>query len=383
MFYFDSKTTVVFGQDAVQGLGSEAAKLGARKALIATDKGIVRAGLLEKAIRSLTAAGLEVAVFDEVEPNPKDKMILEGARAARDHQADLIVGLGGGSPMDAAKAIAIMSTNDGPLESYIEILDAWPNTPLPVMCVPTTAGTGAEVSRAAMINLSDQKLKRALFGASIQPVVAVVDPLLTLGLPQHLTAYTGIDALCHAFEAYIATLANPISDALAEKAIRLAADNLRAVYSHGDDLEARSNMLLASTLAVIACSSAGLGIVHSLAQTLGGYYDVPHGLSIAVCLPYGIGYNASAEPEKCAEVSRMMGTDTSGMSDEAAANSVVDALRNLLADLDVHDDLRSLGFRESDLPELADICVEDGSTPTNPRPIDADGFAELFRSALD
>lgn len=383
MFNFDSKTTVVFGQDAVQGLGTESAKLRAQKVLVVTDQGIVRAGLLEKVNRSLTAAGIEVRVFDEVEPNPKDKMILEGARAARDHQADLVVGLGGGSPMDAAKAIAIMSTNEGPIESYVEILDAWPNTPLPVICVPTTAGTGAEVSRAAMINLSDQKLKRALFGASIQPVVAVVDPLLTIGLPQRLTAYTGIDALSHAVEAYIATFANPISDVLAERAITLAADNLRAVYVNGDNLEARSNMLLASTLAVMACSSAGLGIVHSLAQTLGGYYDVPHGLSIAVCFPYGIAYNVSAEPEKCARISRLLGTDISGMSKEEAANSLVDALRRLLADLDVHDDLRSLGFREADLPELADICVQDGSTPTNPRPIDADGFADLFRLALN
>lgn len=382
MFSFDSKTTVVFGQDTVLELGMQAAKLRAQKALVVTDVGIVRAGLLEKVNRSLTAAGLKIAVFDEVEPNPKDKMILEGAHAARDFQADLIVGLGGGSPMDAAKAIAILSTNDGPIESYVEILDAWPNTPLPVICVPTTAGTGAEVSRAAMINLSDPKLKRALYGASIQPAVAVVDPLLTLGLPLRLTAHTGVDALSHAFEAYIATLANPISDALAEKAIRLTADNLRAAYTHGDNLEARSNMLLASTLAVIACSSAGLGIVHSLAQTLGGYYDVPHGLSIAVCFPYGIGYNVSAEPKKCAHVSRMLGTNTSGMSDEAAANSVVDALRTLLSDLDIHDDLRSLGFREADLPELAEICVQDGSTPTNPRPIDADGFAALYRSAL-
>ncbi len=383
MFSFDSKTTVVFGLDTVLELGAEAAKLWAQKALIVTDTGIVKAGILEKVDQSLTAAGIKVAVFDEVEPNPKDKMILNGARVARETQADLIVGLGGGSPMDAAKAIAIMSTNDGPIESYIEVKDAWPITPLPVICVPTTAGTGAEVSLAAMINLTDKKRKRAIYGDSIQPAVAVVDPRLTLGLPPPLTANTGVDALCHAVEAYIANRANPISDALSEKAIMLAADNLRAAYTDGENLEARSNMLLASTIAVIACSSAGLGIVHSLAQTLGGYYDVPHGLSIAVCFPYGIDYNVSASPEKCAIVSRMLGTDTNGMSDEAAADSLVDALRTLVTDLDIHDDLSSLGLRESDISSLAEICVEDGCTPTNPRSIYADGFAALFRSGLN
>ncbi|MFV1859519.1 MAG: iron-containing alcohol dehydrogenase family protein [Anaerolineales bacterium] len=382
MFDFQANTKVVFGNDAVEKLGEEAADLGVERALLVTDKGIIQAGLLERVTQPMIDAGIDVAVFDGIEPNPKDTTVLQGAQSARDHQADVIIGLGGGSPMDAAKGIAIMSTNDGPIESYIEILDAWPNTPLPVMCVPTTAGTGAEVSRAAMINLSEDKVKRALYGASIQPAVAVVDPKLTLGLPRTLTAQTGIDALSHAIEAYIATLANPISDALAEKAIQLATDNLRVAYAYGDNLEARGNMLLASTIAVIACSSAGLGIVHSLAQTLGGYYDVPHGLSIAVCFPYGIGYNVPAEPEKCAQVSRILGTNTNGMSDEAAADSVVDALRTLLEDLDIRDDLRSLGFREADLPELAEICVVDGCTPTNPRPIDADGFAALFSSAL-
>ncbi len=383
MFNFDSKTSVLFGQDTVRDLGAEAFELGAQNALVVTDKGIVQAGILEKVSESLTAAGINVAVFDEIDPNPGDKMILAGAQAARDQQADLIVGLGGGSPMDAAKGIAIMSTNDGPMDDYIEIKDAWPNPPPPVICVPTTAGTGAEVSLAAMINLTDKKRKRALFGASIQPALAVVDPCLTLGLPPHLTAQTGVDALCHAVEAYIAKFANPISDAIAEQAIKLAADNLRAAYTHGDNLEARSNMLMASTMAVIACSSAGLGVVHSLAQTLGGFYNVPHGLSIVVCFPYGIGYNVSAQPEKCASISRMLGTDTSGMSDEAAANSVVDALRTLNVELDIHDDLQSLGFQEADLQELAEISVEDGCTPTNLRPIDAEGFAGLFRSMLN
>ncbi|MDK1118101.1 MAG: iron-containing alcohol dehydrogenase [Anaerolineae bacterium] len=383
MFNFDAKTSVLFGFNTIKELGPEAIKLGAKNVLVVTDRGIVQAGLLEKVNESLNASGINVAVFDGIEPNPSDKSLVVGGQAARDHQADMIIGLGGGSPMDAAKGIAIMTNNDGTVESYVEVLDAWPNTPLPVICIPTTAGTGAEVSRAAMVNLTEKKIKKALFGATIQPQLAVVDPSLTLGLPSHLTAQTGVDALCHAFEAYIAKFSNPISDALAVEAIKLAAANLREAVKHGDNLEARSNMLLASTIAVISASSAGLGVVHSLAQTLGGFYNLPHGLSIAVCFPYGIGYNLVAEPEKCAHVSRMLGTDTSNMSDEEAANSVVAALRTLNADLEIHDDLRSLGFQEADLPVLAKYSVEDGNTPTNPRVFDVDAATTLYQSMLN
>ncbi len=355
MFSFAAKTAVDFGPHAVEGLGRTAASLGVAKALVVTDKGIVQAGLLERVRQPLAQAGITVAVLDSVEPNPSTKTVSEGALAARDHQADLIVGLGGGSSMDAAKAIAIMSVNEGPLEDYCEVFDAWPNTPLPVICLPTTAGTGAEVSLAAMINLTGKNVKRALVGDSIQPAVAIVDPTLTLSLPPRLTALTGIDALSHAVEAYIAKDANPISDSLAEKAIELVAGNLRRAFAHPDDLEARTGMLLASTMAVIACSSAGLGIVHSLAQTLGGFYDVPHGLSIAVCFPIGIAYNVPLTLQKCGQVSRMLGTHTNHMSDDAAALSLVDALHELTKDLDVHDDLQSLGVREADLPRLAEI----------------------------
>jgi len=382
VFSFAAKTAVDFGPHAVEGLGRTAASLGVAKALVVTDKGIVQAGLLERVRQPLAQAGITVAVLDSVEPNPSTKTVSEGALAARDHQADLIVGLGGGSSMDAAKAIAIMSVNEGPLEDYCEVFDAWPNTPPPVICLPTTAGTGAEVSLAAMINLTGKNVKRALVGDSIQPAVAIVDPTLTLSLPPRLTALTGIDALSHAVEAYIAKDANPISDSLAEKAIELVAGNLRRAFAHPDDLEARTGMLLASTMAVIACSSAGLGIVHSLAQTLGGFYDVPHGLSIAVCFPIGIAYNLPRTLEKCGQVSRMLGTHTTHISDDAAALSVMDALHKLTTDLEVQDDLQSLGVREADLPRLAEICMEDGCTPTNPRPIDATAFEALYRSAL-
>lgn len=382
MFSFDAKTTVVFGPDTVQRLGTEAANLRAEKALLVTDKGIVQAGLLKNARQSLIEAGIKIAVFDEVEPNPRGTMVLQGAQAAQDHQADIVIGLGGGSPMDAAKAMAVMSVNEGPLEQFCGVgADPWPVPPKPIIAVPTTAGTGAEVSGAAMINLVEQSRKADIFGQSIRPVTAILDPLLTVGLPPRLTASTGIDALSHALEAYVAKYANPITDALAEKAIQLVAENLRQAYANGENLEARSNMLLASTMAVMA-AAAGLGVIHSLAQTIGGFYDAPHGLSIAVCLPAGVEYNLFAAPEKYANVSRMLGMDIDGMSIISAAKTVVPAVQELLGDLEITDNMQSLGVREEDIPTLADICMQDGCTPTNPRSIDAEGFAALYVQEL-
>jgi len=200
-------------------------------------------------------------------------------------------------------------------------------------------------------------------------------------LPPKLTAWTGIDALNHAFEAYIARYSNPFTDMIAEKAIELAVNNLRQAYRTPGDLEARGNMLIASTMAVMA-ASAGLGVVHSLAQTIGGYYDAPHGLAIAVCFVPGIKYNLECEQEKFARVSQIMGTDTSGMSLDQAARSMIPALQSLLDDLDIPRGLDSLGVKEIDIPKLAEIAMLDGSTMANPRPLEKSDFVTLFSHGL-
>ncbi len=350
--------------------------------LIVTDKGIVQAGLLERVTNPLDEAGIDYVAFDEIEPNPKTTTILEGAAVMRDAQANVVIGLGGGSPLDAAKAIAVMAVNEEPIEQYCGVgADPWPVPPSPIIAIPTTAGTGAEVSGAAMLNLVSESRKVDMFGKSILPVTAILDPELTVGLPPGLTACTGIDALNHAFEAYIASYSNSFTDILAEKAIELAVNNIRQAYKHPDDLEARGNMLISSTMAVLA-ASAGLGVVHSLAQTIGGYYDAPHGLAIAVCFVPGIDYNLSVEQEKLAWVSQIMGTDTSGMSLDEAARSVIPALQNLLRDLDIPTGFDSLGVKEKDIPKLAEIAMLDGCTPYNPRPLDVDAFTKLFERGL-
>lgn len=381
-FQFQATTKILFGVDEVRKVVDEAHILQAKKLFIVTDKGIVRAGLLDRVTKPLDDAGIDYVAFDDIEPNPKTSTILEGAAVMREAQANVVVGLGGGSPMDAAKAIAVMAINEGLIEQYCGVgSDPWPEPPAPIIAIPTTAGTGAEVSGAAMLNLVSESRKVDMFGKTILPVTAILDPKLTEGLPPNLTACTGIDALNHAFEAYIASYSNTFTDTYAEKAIELAINNIRRVYKHPDDLEARGHMLISSTMAVLA-ANAGLGVVHSLAQTIGGYYDAPHGLSIAICFVPGIEYNLTVEQKKLARISQIMGTDTSGLSLEEAAKSVIPALQNLLRDLDIPTGFDTLGVKEKDIPRLAEIAMLDGCTPTNPRPLDVDAFTTLFERGL-
>lgn len=383
-FKFQARTKLLAGPGTVKQLGEEAAALGADSVLIITDPGIVEAGLLDAVMTPLQEAGIETAVYDQVTPNPTDQTARDGAAQAKAAGAGALVALGGGSPIDAAKAIAVMATNDGPFVDYCGAgADPWPNPPLPLIALPTTAGTGAEVSGAAMINLPSHGRKVDIFGASILPQVAIADAELTLSLPPHLTAWTGIDALSHAVEAYLCIGANPVSDAIAEGAIKLVAENIRDVYADGHNLEARHNMLVASAMAVIAASgAAGLGVIHSLAQTLGGFYDLPHGLTIAVCFADGLAYNLSVVPEKMAAISRMLGTDTSGMSAEEAAQSVIPAIRQLNADLGVTDTYETMKVQRSDVPKLAEYAMLDGCTPTNPRPLTREDFVALFEGGF-
>jgi alcohol dehydrogenase class IV len=384
MFEFQAPTKALFGPDTTKQLGKEVKALDVQKVLIVTDQGIIDAGLLNAVLAPLEEVGIRTAVFDQVQPNPTDQTALDGAAQAKVSGAQAIIALGGGSPIDAAKAIAVMTTNDGPFEDYCSAgADPWPNTPLPIIALPTTAGTGAEVSAAAMVNLPASGRKVDLFGSSILPQIAIIDAKLTVSLPPRLTAWTGIDALSHAVEAFICVGANPVSDAIAEGSIKLVAENIRRVYVDGSDIEARHNMLVASTMAIIAASgAAGLGVIHSLAQTLGGFYNLPHGQTIAVCFPDGLAYNLPVVLEKCATISRLLGTDTGGMTPEEAGQSVIPAIRQLNADLNVTDTFETMNVQRDDVPKLAEYAMLDGSTPTNPRSLALEDFVALFEGGF-
>lgn len=383
MFSFQAKTRIVFGANAVEILGRELKALGAKKVLVVTDEGVIKAGLFEKVEASLLKDGIKVAVFDDVEPNPRDTTIIRGAQCMKDAKADAVLGFGGGSPIDVAKAISVMSVNEGPIGQYCAAFDCWPNPPKPIVAVPTTAGTGSEVSAASIITDTQRGIKMMMLGRSIQPVTAIVDPVLTIGLSPHLTAQTGVDALSHAVEACVSIGANPISDAVGFQAVELIVNNIRKAYTNGKNLEARTNVMLGSTMAMMAAANAGLGIVHSMAHALGGQYDISHGLSIAACFPDGLEYSAIAVPEKCARMAQVMGKSTVNMSPVAAAKTVVDAIRELIENLGLEQDLESLGVERESFPNLAEICMADGCTMFSPRTIDAGGFIGLYERAYE
>jgi len=380
MFTFQVKTQLIAGVGSLAQLGSPLNVHGIKRTLIVTDQGLIDAGIIEQVTAILESAGVQTAVFAGVEPNPTAQMVLRGAQAARKENAQAIIAVGGGSPLDAGKAIAVMATNDGPFSDYCGSgVDPWPNAPLPIFAIPTTAGTGAEVSAAAMINLPEQGRKDYLFGPSILPTVAIVDANLTVGLPPRLTALTGIDALSHAVEAYVCAGANPISDALAEGAIKLVGENLRQAYRDGRDLTARHHMLVASAMAVMAAANAGgLGVIHSLAQTLGGFYNLPHGLTIAVCFATGLHYNLPVVPEKYATISHLLGTDANGLATIESAETVVSAIQELITDLEITDTFETMGVNRADIPQLAEYAMLDGSTPPNPRSLTFADFVTLF-----
>ncbi len=379
-FKFQTPTKVVFGPDTVKNLGAEVKALDIHKVLVVTDEGIITAGLLKRVEGSFRSTGIEFEVFDKIEPNPKETTIQKGAQYLKDTGAQAVVGFGGGSPMDAAKAISVMCANDGDIEEYCSGFDPWPVPPMPIFAVPTSAGTGSEVSAAALVSVSGKSRKMSMVGSTIRPQIAVVDPMFTVGLSPKLTALTGIDALSHAVEAYITKGANPFSDLIAERAIALVADNLILAYQDGNNLEARSNLMLASTLAVIAASNAGLGIIHALAHALGGRYDLPHGLTIALCFAQGLAYNHIAAQEKCARVSQLLGTNTSGLVTRVAAESVVQAIQTFIRRLNITDNLQSLDIQEKDFETLAEIAMQDGSTPRNARPARAKDFLNIYEN---
>lgn len=382
MFRFKQRTEIVFGEDALSALPEELIKRDIRKLLLVCDSGIEEAGVLVQVTNVLKRTETEYHIFNAIEANPTDNIIIKGADICRSQKCDGVLAVGGGSPIDAAKAIAMLAVNDGSLKTYCGAgADPWEKNPLFIIAIPTTAGTGAEVSGAAMINLVDEQRKVDIFGRSITPQIAIIDPVLTIGLPSHLTATTGLDALSHAMEAYVARFANPVTDMFAVKSIELVAENIRKAYVDGTNLEARAGMLLASSLAVLACS-AGLGCIHSVAQTIGGYYNLPHGLTISVCLPSCCEFNLFAAPKKYAHIARIFGANTSGMNEIDAARMVVPILRELLLDLKITDTLSTLGVKKEDLDALAHNCMLDGSTPGNPRLLSEEAFKTLISKML-
>lgn len=375
-FSFEMPTRIEYGMGVVEDLCRETERLDAHRVLIVTDKGVRRAGLDALVVRLLNDAGVEHVIYDGVEPNPKDRNVEEGTALALEHGVDVMVALGGGSPIDCAKAMAVLATHGGRIKQY-EGRGKVTRPVLPWIAIPTTAGTGSEVTFSSVITDTENKYKMTVKSPLMAAKVALVDPDLTVTVPPPITAATGVDALTHAIEAYTVTCSEPISDAVALQAIEIIAQHLRGAVRDGGDRQSRAGMMVGSLLAGIAFSHSDVGSVHCMAESLGGVYDLPHGVCNAVLLPYVMEYNMNYCRDRYARVAKAM--DAQPSADGAAA--AVDAVKALCADVGLPA-FSTLGVKVSDLDFLAKMSAKNGSTPSNPRPMSKEDYMEVFRRAL-
>jgi alcohol dehydrogenase class IV len=371
----------VFGIDARKLAGRYAKNFGARKVLVVTDPGVAAAGWTDDLLVNLGEAGLEYAVFSAVTSNPKSGEVKEGAELYHREGCNAIVAVGGGSPMDCAKGIGIVSTNKRDITEF-EGVDKveFPNPPL--ICVPTTAGSSADVSQFAIITDVLKKAKIAIISKMIVPDVALIDPVPTTTMPPELTACTGIDALCHAVEAFVSTAHSPITDVHALQAIKLVMTNLIPAINSPDDIVLRGRMMLASLEAGLAFSNASLGMVHAMAHSLGGLLDAPHGECNAVLLPHVITFNFDRVPERYREEGRAMGLDVSGMTPGGVRSGILSALERLTVEAGISFTLGQMGVDRGIIPELARKAMNDPCIFTNPRQPTSRDIEAIYERAL-
>jgi len=378
---FRTTRRILFGLGAVEKIGTEAQLLKAKKVLIITDPGVIQAGLLESVEKSLQSAGIPFALFDGVEPDPRIEVVEKSVEKAKKEGIDLIIGFGGGSSLDIAKVTSILITNTGKIDSFFGI-DLVPNPGVPVILVPTTAGTGSEVTPIAILSDTKEKLKKGIVSPTLFPEVALVDPKLTIGLPPSVTAFTGMDALTHAIEAYYSVNATNLSDLLAFRAMELISKKLRMAYAHGENLAARSNMMEGSLLAGIAFANAGVGAVHAFAYPLGGEFHLAHGLTNTLMLPYVMRYNILGCPYKFAQMAKGFGEKVEGFSELDGAEMAVKFVERLSDDIKVPRRLRDVGIPENAIPRLAEAAMKvTRLLANNPRKITLEDAIAIYRSA--
>ena len=378
-FSFELPTRIEYGVGVISKLGDELRLLKAQKVAIITDPGIIKAGLLDKITSILKEEKLLYNVFDGVDPNPKDRNVERGAQVVRSFGADAMVAIGGGSVIDCAKAIGVLVSHDGKRIKDFEGKTAVKKQILPFIAIPTTAGTGSEVTFSAVITDTENNYKMTVRSPFMAAKVALLDPKLTVTVPPHITASTGMDALTHAIEAYTVKVSEPVSDALALYAIELISNNLVNAVKNGEDIEARACMLVGSLLAGIAFSHSDVGSVHCMAEALGGVYDAPHGICNAVLLPYVMEYNVEFCLEKYARIAKAMG-ETFETSREGAMKAV-ERIKKLATEVDLPS-FKSLGVKEEDLEKLADMAAGNISTDSNPREMNKQDYLILFKKAL-
>jgi len=381
-FGFNVATRIVFRVGATEGIGDEARSLGGRRALVVSESGVVASGIVEPILKRLDDAGLDPRLFSSFSPNPKDYECLEGLKVAQEHGADILVGVGGGSSMDVAKIIGLLQTSGGHPVEYGGI--GLVNKPLPpVIAVPTTSGTGSEVTACAVCTDTKNRVKINIISPQMAPTVALLDPTLTCSVPPAVTAATGMDAFCHAFESYTCTLANPITEGLALYAIELVGRYLEPAVENGSDIEARTNMQFASTIAGIAFGNSDCLAAHCMAESLGGMVEMPHGVACAIFLPYVFEFNMEVEPAKHARAGEALGLDLNGLSAEAGAKVTLDYIRTWQRALRIPRLKDIAGVNPDDFGYAAQGALENVAASSQPRPTGHADYVRMFKAAYE
>ncbi|WP_281657773.1 iron-containing alcohol dehydrogenase [Halobacillus sp. Cin3] len=381
-FDYYCQTKIVMGPGRVRevpDLLSEVAVDGA-VVMVVSDRGVKEAGIVEPVINSLKNARYEVVEFNQVSQNPRDTECLMGAEVFQKEKASVVIAIGGGSPIDTAKAIALLGPNGGRPEEYVEGKRAYVNA-APILCVPTTAGTGSEVTRSSVITLADSHRKITLKHSMLRPVTAVLDPELTLSVPKAVTAATGVDALVHAIEGYSCKGTNPVSQAMGARAMEVIVQHLPQVFEDGEDLEARAKMQEGSLLAGLCFGSADVAAVHCLAEALGSLYDTPHGVANAIFLPHVMEFNAQENVPLHAEMARFMKMAEDNDPDEEAVEKFVRQIYAFTKQLNIPLLSEIPSVQEEDFERMAELAERNNSTPSNVRSITKEDYLQILNAA--
>ncbi|MDP2337160.1 MAG: iron-containing alcohol dehydrogenase [Bacteroidota bacterium] len=373
-------TAIWFGNGRIKEIVNACQQLNIQNPLFVTDEGLVNINIVKNTTDILKAAGIQFNVYSNVQGNPTGKNVTDGVAFYKENGHDSVIAFGGGSALDAGKTIAFMSGQTLSLWDFEDIGPNWrladPTGIAPIIAIPTTAGTGSEVGRAAVILDEEQQSKKIIFHPGMLPNIIISDPELTLGLPPHITAWTGIDAMVHAMEAYCAPGYHPMAEGIAIEAIRMIAKYLPMAVADGQNLEARGNMLTASSMGAVSFQK-GLGSIHSVAHQLGAIYNIQHGLANSILLPYGLKQNASAIEEKMVHLSIVLGLANPG------TDAVINYVLELRKQLNIPHTLKEVGIDDKLAVEIGRKAFDDPSTPTNAKPVDAHDLQNLFLAALE
>lgn len=381
---FEVPTAIKHGIGSIRHIGEEVKSLGVTKVLLVTDPGIYNAGVVDPVVRYIKEAGLEVVLFNKVEPNPPVRLVAEGSALYKAEGCNGLVAVGGGSSMDTAKAIGVEATHEGSVLDYEAAEEKKPleNRIPPLTTIPTTAGTGSEVTQWAVITDEEREFKFNTGGPLIAAHLTIIDPELHVSMPPHVTAMTGIDALAHAIECYTMKYAQPITDAVALMAVEYAAKYIRRAYADGEDLEARYGMAQAAMLAGLSYGSESAGAAHAMSQTLGGIIPVAHGQCVAAMMGPVMEYNWKGNPEKFARIAQAVGINTHGMSLEEAAKAAVNWMYELVEDLEIPS-LEEQGVPKDMIERLAKEAMNDPQTVGNPRDLKVHNYEWIYKRCFN